>query len=94
MDALGINDVSQELDGCFGEFTLLVSCDTCFPEVLEQFPEALEHFPEVLEHFPKMLVVRRLVWCMDEDVIHVAYDPITGLLGSVTLSAGKFHWQS
>ena len=62
MDALGINDVSQELDGCFGEFTLLVECNTCFPEALEHSPEAL--------------VVRRLVWCMDEDVIHVAYDPV------------------
>ena len=47
--------VHQELDGCFGEFTLLTECDACFPEAL---------------------VVRHLVWCIDKDVIHVAYDPI------------------
>ena len=62
MDALGIDGVSQELNGCFGEFTLLFECDTCFPEALEHFPEAL--------------VMCHLFWCMDEDVIHVAYDPL------------------
>ena len=62
MDGLGIDGVSQELDGCLGEFTLLIECDTCFPEVLE--------------HFPEVLVMFHLFWCMDEDIIHVAYDPL------------------
>ena len=64
VDALGIDGVAQELDGCLGEFTLLIECDACFRQ-------ALEHCT--------MLVMHSLVRCMDEDVVHVADHPVKAL---------------
>ena len=39
-------------------------------------PAGLQFWRTTLEHFPEALVVCRMFWCMDEDVIHVAYAPL------------------
>ena len=55
-------------------------CPRNFMDVLENSHFSLSVTPASLrrcpEHFPEALVVCRMFWCMDEDVIHVAYDPL------------------